>query len=196
MDQLKSISRNIILATGVAIFLQLILGNYIVDGASMSPTLNHNQRVFVNKFLYYQLPNDLRVTFQDMGLETRKNPKRGEVVIFEPPFPYDTAGKDFVKRIIGTPGDQVQNVNGTIFVNGTAFSNEFGNTAEISEKGVTLIPNDYYYLLGDNRSKSNDSRSFGLIHRSSIKGRVWVIYWPFSNLRIFDYNLISDLKDT
>ena len=196
MDQLKSISRNIILATGVAIFLQLILGNYIVDGASMSPTLNHNQRVFVNKFLYYQLPNDLRVMFQDMGLETRKNPKRGEVVIFEPPFPYDTTGKDFVKRIIGTPGDQVQNVNGTIFVNGTAFSNEFGNTAEISEKGVTLIPNDYYYLLGDNRSKSNDSRSFGLIHRSSIKGRVWVIYWPFSNLRIFDYNLISDLKDT
>ncbi len=196
MDQLKSISRNIILATGVAIFLQLILGNYIVDGASMSPTLNHNQRVFVNKFLYYQLPNDLRVMFQDMGLETRKNPKRGEVVIFEPSFPYDTTGKDFVKRIIGTPGDQVQNVNGTIFVNGTAFSNEFGNTAEISEKGVTLIPNDYYYLLGDNRSKSNDSRSFGLIHRSSIKGRVWVIYWPFSNLRIFDYNLISDLKDT
>jgi|TARA_Y100001949_G_scaffold166939_1_gene164117 signal peptidase I len=196
MDQLKSISRNIILATGVAIFLQLILGNYIVDGASMSPTLNHNQRVFVNKFLYYQLPNDLRVMFQDMGLETRKNPKRGEVVIFEPPFPYDTTGKDFVKRIIGTPGDQVQNVNGTIFVNGTAFSNEFGNTAEISEKGVTLIPNDYYYLLGDNRSKSNDSRSFGLIHRSSIKGRVWVIYWPFSNLRIFDYNLISGLKDT
>ena len=196
MDQLKSISRNIILATGVAIFLQLILGNYIVDGASMNPTLNHNQRVFVNKFLYYQLPNDLRVMFQDMGLETRKNPKRGEVVIFEPPFPYDTTGKDFVKRIIGTPGDQVQNVNGTIFVNGTTFSNEFGNTAEISEKGAILIPKDYYYLLGDNRSKSNDSRSFGLIHRSSIKGRVWVIYWPFSNLRIFDYNLISDLKDT
>ena len=116
-------------------------------------------------FLYYQLPNDLRVMFQDIGLETRKNPKRGEVVIFEPPFPYDTTGKDFVKRIIGTPGDQVQNVNGTIFVNGTAFSNEFGNTAEISEKGAILIPKDYYYLLGDNRSKSNDSRSFGLIHR-------------------------------
>ena len=196
MDQLKSISRNIILATGVAIFLQFILGNYIVNGASMSSTLNHNQRVFVNNFLYYQLPSDLRVMLQDMGLETRKNPKRGEVVIFEPPFPYDTTGKDFVKRIIGTPGDQVQNVNGTIFVNGTTFSNEFGNTAEISEKGAILIPKDYYYLLGDNRSKSNDSRSFGLIHRSSIKGRVWVIYWPFSNLRIFDYNLISYIKDT
>ena len=57
-----------------------------------------------------------------------------------------------------------------------------------------IIPEGYYYLLGYNRNKSNDSRSFGLIPRSSIKGRIWIIYWPFTNLKVFDYNLISALN--
>ena len=59
-----------------------------------------------------------------------------------------------------------------------------------------IIPEGYYYLLGDNRNKSNDSRSFGLIPRSSIKGRIWIIYWPFTNLKVFDYNLISTLNES
>ena len=124
------------------------------------------------------------------------NPDNGDVVTFDPPFPYDTTGKEFVKRVIGKPGDTIENYNGAILVNGKPFANKFGSTSEISKQEKILIPEDYYYLLGDNRNESNDSRSFGLVPRSSITGRVWIIYWPFSNLKIFDYNLISTLNES
>ncbi len=195
MNQLRNISKNLIFAFGLSLFLQIVLGNYIVDGDSMSPTLNHNQRVFVNKFIYFHIPYESQIDINLIN-KFKLNPDNGDVVTFDPPFPYDTTGKEFVKRIIGKPGDTIENYNGTILVNGKPFANKFGSTSEISKEEKILIPEDYYYLLGDNRNESNDSRSFGLVPRSSITGRVWIIYWPFSNLKIFDYNLISTLNES
>jgi signal peptidase I len=190
MNQLRNIAKNLIFAVGISIFLNIVLGNYIVDGQSMAPTLNDSQRLFVNKFIYLKLPDSMspydRVFYNQ--------PKRGEVVVFMPPYPYDSMGKSFVKRIIAGPGDTVENKSGIIYVNDRPFMNNFGNTPEISEQGVVIVPDNYYYVLGDNRNHSNDSRSFGLIHRSSIKGRVWFIYWPFYYLKVFDYNFILDLE--
>ncbi len=195
MNQLRNISKNLIFAFGLALFLQIVLGNYIVDGDSMAPTLKNNQRVFVNKFIYFHLPYETQIN-NNLINKFKLNPTNGDIVIFDPPFPYDSTGKRFVKRVIGKPGDTLENKNGIILVNSIPFSNKFGSTAEISEIEKMVIPEDYYYLLGDNRNKSNDSRSFGLVPRSSIKGRVWIIYWPFSNLKVFDYNLISTLNES
>ena len=155
----------------------------------MDPTLRNDQRVFVNKFVYFDpivLNRNLNLNF-----DSTLNPKKGDVVVFDPPFPYDASGKQFVKRIIAVPGDTIENSSGIILVNGKPFGNDFGATSEISEVPKTLVPEGYYYVLGDNRNSSNDSRNFGFVPRTSIIGRVWVIYWPFSNFKIFDYNLIS-----
>lgn len=191
MNRLRNIAKNIILASALSVAFQILLGNYVVDGNSMNPTLGNNQRVFVNKFVYFDpftFNNSLNNDFIEL------NPRRGDVVVFDPPFPFDTSGNQFVKRVIAVPGDTIENFSGTIYVNGEPFANKFGNTAEISEVPKTLVPDGYYYVLGDNRSNSNDSRSFGFVPRTNIIGRVWVIYWPFSNFKIFDYNLISALN--
>ena len=189
MERFRNISKNTILAFALSIAFQILLGNYVVDGNSMDPTLRNDQRVFVNKFVYFDpvvFKSNLNLSF-----DTTLNPKRGDVVVFDPPFPYDASGKQFVKRIIAVPGDTIENSSGIILVNGKPFGNDFGVTSEISEVPKTLVPEGYYYVLGDNRNSSNDSRNFGFVPRTSIIGRVWVIYWPFSNFKIFDYNLIS-----
>ena len=192
MERFRNIAKNTILAFALSIAFQILLGNYVVDGNSMDPTLRNDQRVFVNKFVYFD-----QVVFKSnlkLGFDLTLNPKRGDVVVFNPPFPYDASGKQFVKRVIAVPGDTIENSSGIILVNGKPFGNDFGATSEINEVPKTLVPDDYYYVLGDNRNSSNDSRSFGFVPRSSIKGRVWIIYWPFSNFKIFDYNLISALN--
>ena len=189
MERLRNIAKNTILAFALSIAFQILLGNYVVDGNSMDPTLRNDQRVFVNKFVYFDpivFKSNLNLSF-----DSTLNPKRGDVVVFDPPFPYDVSGKQFVKRIIAIPGDTIENSSGIILVNGKPFGNDFGSTSEISEVPKTLVPEGYYYVLGDNRNSSNDSRNFGFVPRTSIIGRVWVIYWPFSNFKIFDYNLIS-----
>ena len=189
MEHLRNISKNFILVFAISIAFQILLGNYVVDGNSMDPTLRNDQRVFVNKFVYFDpivLNRNLNLNF-----DSTLNPKKGDVVVFDPPFPYDASGKQFVKRIIAVPGDTIENSSGIILVNGKPFGNDFGATSEISEVPKTLVPEGYYYVLGDNRNSSNDSRNFGFVPRTSIIGRVWVIYWPFSNFKIFDYNLIS-----
>ena len=189
MERFRNISKNTILAFALSIAFQILLGNYVVDGNSMDPTLRNDQRVFVNKFVYFDpvvFKSNLNLSF-----DSTLNPKRGDVVVFDPPFPYDASGKQFVKRIIAVPGDTIENSSGIILVNGKPFGNDFGATSEISEVPKTLVPEGYYYVLGDNRNSSNDSRNFGFVPRTSIIGRVWVIYWPFSNFKIFDYNLIS-----
>ena len=189
MEHLRNISKNTILVFAISIAFQILLGNYVVDGNSMDPTLRNDQRVFVNKFVYFDpivLNRNLNLNF-----DSTLNPKKGDVVVFDPPFPYDASGKQFVKRIIAVPGDTIENSSGIILVNGKPFGNDFGATSEISEVPKTLVPEGYYYVLGDNRNSSNDSRNFGFVPRTSIIGRVWVIYLPFSNFKIFDYNLIS-----
>ena len=192
MNQLRIIAKNLILAVSISIFLNLVLGNYIVEGQSMSPTLKDSQRLFVNKFVYLKLPDSMS-PYDNVFYN---QPEKGEVVVFEAPYPYNIDEKNFVKRVIAEPGDTVENKSGIIYVNDRPFMNNFGNTPEISEQGVVIVPDNYYYVLGDNRNHSNDSRSFGLIHRSSIKGRVWFIYWPFYYLKIFNYNLNLDLQGT
>ena len=189
MERFRNIAKNTILAFAISIAFQILLGNYVVDGNSMDPTLKNDQRVFVNKFVYFD-----PITFKsnlNLSIKTTLNPKRGDVVVFDPPFPYDASGKQFVKRIIAIPGDTIENSSGIILVNGKPYGNDYGLTSEISEVPKTLVPEGYYYVLGDNRNSSNDSRSFGFVPRTNIVGRVWVIYWPFSNFKIFDYNLIS-----
>ena len=106
--------------------------------------------------------------------------KRGDVVVFEAP----TARKvDYIKRIIGLPGDAVEIQNGFVFINGKELAEPYETQSTDGNLKIT-IGESQYFVLGDNRIASSDSRSFGPIEKSTIKGRAWLVYWPISKWRL------------
>jgi len=101
-------------------------------------------------------------------------PKRGDVVVFRAPTPQKV---DFIKRIIGMPGENIEIANGTIFINGVELDEPYETQKTEGDLSIT-IGKDQYFVLGDNRRSSSDSRVFGSIDKKSIKGRSWLVYWP------------------
>ncbi len=138
--------------------------NYRVDGHSMVPTLQDQQYILVDKAAYLFHP-----------------PQRGDVIVFA--YPIDPT-QDYVKRIIGVPGDRVQvDQDGTVSVNGTQIQEPY-----ISESVNPYAPTDLvlkanqYFVLGDNRGDSSDSRVWGPVPRQNIIGKAALVYWPLSAL--------------
>jgi signal peptidase I len=148
------------------VVVRAVVQNYRVEGPSMMPTLQNHQYILVDKFTYF------------FG-----SPHRGDVIVFE--YPKDTS-EDFVKRIVGLPGDTVQvATNGQVSVNGVAINepyvNDLGNPYGATT--VTLNPNQYF-VLGDNRGDSSDSRMWGPVPRNDIIGRAELVYWPLNDIHV------------
>ncbi len=101
-------------------------------------------------------------------------PERGDVIVFRAP------GKsvDFIKRVIGLPGESVRIQDGIVYINGTKITEPYETQTTSGNETIT-VPDNQYFVLGDNRGASSDSRSFGTIGESSLKGKVWLVYWPF-----------------
>lgn len=140
-----------------------------VSGSSMETTLSDGDQLIVDKISY---------RFRD--------PKRYEIVVF--PYKYE-ANTYYIKRIIGLPGETVQIANGCVYINGQRLDEDYGNelmeNAGLAEEPVTLGA-DEYFVLGDNRNNSQDSRAanVGVIHRDELLGRAWVRIWPFSDFGV------------
>ncbi|HKV83262.1 MAG TPA: signal peptidase I [Ktedonobacterales bacterium] len=148
------------------VVVRAVVQNYRVEGPSMMPTLQNHQYILVDKLTYF------------FG-----SPHRGDVIVFE--YPKDTS-EDFVKRIVGVPGDIVQvATNGQVSVNGVAINepyvNDLGNPYGAST--VTLTANQYF-VLGDNRGDSSDSRAWGPVPRNDIIGRAELVYWPLNDIHV------------
>jgi len=131
-----------------------------VEGTSMLPRLEDSDRLFINKFVYHVSAID-----------------RGDVVVFH--YPRDPA-KSYIKRVIALPGDDLRVDQGHVYVNGKLLSEsyvppEYQDTRSVAE--MTLPPNQYY-MMGDHRSISSDSRDFGPVERSLIYGKAVFVYWP------------------
>lgn len=144
--------------------VRLLVQNYRVDGYSMEPTLHNSQYILVDKAVYYL-----------------HSPERGDVVVFE--WPKDTS-QDFVKRIIGVPGDTVQvNADGQVTVDGVRLTEPYVNdlTNPYGPETWKLGANQYF-VLGDNRGDSSDSRDWGIVPRGDIIGKASVVYWPLSDV--------------
>ena len=101
-------------------------------------------------------------------------PARGDVIVFKAPGPQNV---DFIKRIIGLPGDTVKIADGSVFINGQKLDEPYEAQQTQGDENITLSPNKYF-VLGDNRGASSDSRVFGPIDKSSFNGRAWVVYFP------------------
>jgi signal peptidase I len=139
-----------------------------VEGTSMMPTLDDQERIFINKFVY-------RFHFENIN--------RGDTVVFW--FPGDPS-KSYIKRVIGVPGDRLEVNNGTVVVNGRALVEDYvpSEFRDQNSLPVQTVPADEYFVLGDHRSSSNDSRSWGMVPRSYIYGKAVFIYWPFDKMGV------------
>ncbi|HSS18515.1 MAG TPA: signal peptidase I [Pyrinomonadaceae bacterium] len=139
-----------------------------VEGTSMLPRLHDGERIFVNKLIYYD--------------EYRWAPKieRGDIVVFW--YPEDPS-KSYIKRVIGLPGETIEMRDGTVFINGAPLEERYldpKTTAATANRsmGVTMIKLNYYFVMGDNRDNSSDSRSWGLVPKKYIYGKALFRYWP------------------
>jgi signal peptidase I len=162
---LRDLVLSVILALVVILFLYQPVK---VEGTSMMPALEDQERVFVNKFVYR------------FGLTEIE---RGDTVVFW--FPGDPS-KSYIKRVVGLPGDAVEVRDGEVHVNGNLLQEPYvpDRFRDRISTSLTRIPAGYYYVLGDHRSSSNDSRNWGPIPRDAIYGKAVFVYWPFERIGI------------
>jgi len=137
-----------------------------VEGTSMMPTLTNQERIFINKFTYHLGLGDI---------------ERGDMVVFW--FPLDPS-KSYIKRVIGIPGDTVYIDAGQVYINGRALNEPY--VPEDYHDRVSWeehhVPAGQYFVLGDHRSSSSDSRSWGFVKREAIYGKAVFVYWPLKNM--------------
>lgn len=151
----------ILLALVLALLIRhYVVESFVVEGPSMEPTLYPGERLLVAKFVYYFRP-----------------PKRGDVIVFKPPKNTD---KDYVKRIIAVGGDTVQLKQGYVYVNGERLDEPYVRFRSNTTTPPIQVPEGTVWVLGDNRPDSEDSRDFGEVPVSSIRGEAILIWWPLS----------------
>jgi signal peptidase I len=175
----------ILLALLVFLVIQTSIQNFRVEGSSMHPTLEGGQYLLINKLVYFRIDQERLsriIPFWKVAESTENfavhPPQRGEVIVFA--FPRDPT-RDFVKRVIGVPGDRVEIREGTVFVNGEALDEPYITDHDSSDMREMTLQDKQYFVLGDNRRGSNDSRNWGPVPEENILGKVWIIYWPLSN---------------
>lgn len=169
----------LLLGVGAFLVLQASVQNFRVQGESMDPTLINQQHLLVSKVAYAASP------FQngtDAGYLFNP-PKRGDVVVFHLA---DRTSADLVKRVVGLPGETVEMRDGRVYVDGALLKEPYLAGFDDSDVPAETVPEGHYYMLGDNRSVSYDSRSLGAISMSQIIGKAWLSYWPLDRLNVLD----------
>ena len=190
---MKNVFREILDAVGLSlvvfILIQTSMQNFKVEGASMSPTLDSGQYLIVNKLAYVNVDlvrlSKLIPIWRVKELKDNHNvrsPIRGEIIVFRFPDPNPNNRKrDFVKRVIGVPGDKIAIVDGVVWVNGEPLYEGYLRFRDAFNLDERVLKEKHYFVLGDNRTGSNDSRAWGAVPEENILGKVWSIYWPPSD---------------
>lgn len=180
---IRDIAEILIVVMVLFLLSQIAFPTHFVEGASMQPTLFEGDRLL-------RVPRITEtIQFWNDDSDTYE---LGDIIIFEPPARYFELGvtedkDDFVKRVIGTPGDMVNIVDGMVFVNETPYDVVGGDTSTSSVSGIEYpltVPDNTYFVLGDNRGNSSDSRHWGFVPDENIVGEIWLIYWPLSNFSL------------
>ncbi len=180
----KEILETLGLALAVFILIQASVQNFRVEGSSMSPTLEGRQYLLVNKLVYFRFDQkrfSRLIPFwraDDHALSPFRAPRIGEIVVFH--FPQNPQ-RSFVKRIVGVPGDTVEIVNGEVWLNGAVYPEPYLPDPGSANTEALVLKEKEYFVLGDNRRQSEDSRKWGPVPEDNILGRVWLVYWPFAD---------------
>jgi signal peptidase I len=160
-NEIRVWTRDLLIAIGLALVIIVFLYQPVkVEGTSMAPLLSDQERIFINKFVY---------RFEDIH--------RGDVVVFW--YPLDRS-KSFIKRVIGLPGETVDIRHGLLYVNGQLIPEPYvpPQYTDVTDFGPVKVPKDSYFVMGDHRISSNDSRVFGPVASQFIYGRAVFAYWP------------------
>lgn len=184
--QKKHIVREYAESIIIAIILALVIRTFVVQAfkipsGSMEDTLAIGDHILVSKFIY-----GTKIPFTTTRLLKIRDPRRGDVIVFE--YPEDPS-KDFIKRVIGTPGDTVQVINKKVYVNGKLYENphEVHKENDIIPKeqnprdntDLITVPANSYFVMGDNRDRSYDSRFWKFVRNDQIKGLAFIKYWSW-----------------
>ena len=158
---LRAWLRDIAISSLIAVLIIVFLYQPVkVEGTSMMPWLTDQQRIFINKFVY---------KFEQI--------QRGDVVVFR--YPMDRS-KSYIKRVVGLPGEVVRITSGRVYINGQALKEPYVLTEHLDQRSYppVRVQPGYYYVLGDHRNSSNDSRSWGTVAGEYIYGKAVLAYWP------------------
>jgi signal peptidase I len=161
--ELRVWARDLVVALGLAMIIIVFFYQPVkVEGTSMAPLLSDQERIFINKFVYH---------FEPIG--------RGDVVVFW--YPLDRT-KSFIKRVVGLPGDEVEIRRGRVYINGKTLEEPYvpSQYIDTAAYGPVQIPRDEYFVMGDHRISSNDSRIFGPVPSAFIYGKAVFAYWPWT----------------
>jgi len=160
---LRDLSVSVVIAIIVILFLYQPVK---VEGTSMTPALVNDERIFINKFVY-------RFGISDIV--------RGDTIVFWAP---EDSTKSYIKRVIGVPGDVVEIVDGTVILNGKPQEEPYIRDDYRDRMSMTrrFVEAGHYFVLGDHRNSSNDSRSWGTVPRDAIYGKAVFVYWPLDRL--------------
>jgi signal peptidase I len=181
----KSVAREYTEALLVALLLAFFIRSFIVQAfkipsGSMLPTLQIGDHILVNKFLYgLRLPYPFESTLIEW-----KQPRRGDVIVFV--YPKDPS-KDFIKRVIGEPGDTVEIRHKQVFINGEKMDDPHASFTDGNREipgprdnfGPITVPPHHLFVMGDNRDRSHDGRFWGFVDLDEVKGKAFLIYWSW-----------------
>jgi signal peptidase I len=157
--------RDLLVSLAISAFIIIFLYQPVkVEGVSMMPGLEDQERIFVNKFVYHWEPI-----------------QRGDIVVFR--YPRDVS-KSYIKRVIGVTGDHIRIENGQVYVNDQALDEDYvpSDYADARSYGEVTVPSHTYFVLGDHRTMSSDSREFGPVNERLIYGKAVFGYWPMEKL--------------
>jgi signal peptidase I len=153
----RDIVETLILTLVIFLVVNMLTGRYQVRGSSMETSLHSGQYLIVSK-VHYQLGD----------------PDRGDIIIFEPP---NGSAEDYIKRIIGLPGELVEIRDGSVWIDGFRLDEPY-ISAQIVYSGSWNLGEDEYFVMGDNRPNSSDSHTWGALPEENIVGKAWLCYWP------------------
>jgi signal peptidase I len=163
-EWIKSILVAVVLALVIRAFLIEV---FLVQGESMLPTLHNRERLLVSKVQYYY-----------------REPSHGEIVVFKA-----TDQRDFIKRVIGVPGDEVRVDRDGVYVNGIKLEEPYLQENARDPYGPVIVPEGTIFVMGDNRNNSMDSRhpSVGFVSLERLKGKAMLVFWPVDSVRMIDH---------
>ncbi len=157
---IREIAETLLLTLFIFWIVNSATGRFRIEGHSMLPTLQEGEYVIINKLSYYL-----------------EDPKRGDIIVLN--FPNDRS-RDFIKRIVGIPGDHIEINNGIVEINGISLDEPYIN-AQPNYSGAWDVPEGQYFVLGDNRNNSSDSHNWSYLPQDDIVGKAWIIYWGPEN---------------
>ena len=194
----KSIAREYTEAILIALLLALLIRTFIIQAfkipsGSMKKTLLIGDHILVSKFSYgTHIPNEIPFIniklFDDIVLFS-KVPKRGDIIVFK--FPKDET-RDFIKRVIGLPGDLLEVKRQKVFINNKPYEDTHARHTDSpsdsslvprDDFGPILVPDDHVFVMGDNRENSQDSRYWGYLNVKKIRGKALIIYWSWDRIK-------------